>query len=91
MRHRGTKAQRYTGTEAQRRRTTLCLRYFVPLCLRYFVPLCLFNLPVVFSALTMFGGCEQSIRHEASCGGNTEKGVVTGVSGQTKKKAAIRL
>lgn len=41
-------------------------------------------LPVVFSALTMFSGCENSI-------GRTEKGVFAGVSGQTKKKAAIRL
>ena len=41
-------------------------------------------LPVVFSALTMLSGCENSI-------GKTEKGVVTGVPGQTKKRAAIRL
>lgn len=46
----------------------------------------------IFSVLTMFSGCENSIE-------KTEKGVVTGVPGQTKKrdparrepKAAIRL
>jgi catechol 2,3-dioxygenase-like lactoylglutathione lyase family enzyme len=41
-------------------------------------------LPVVFSALTMLSGCENSIA-------KPEKGVVASVPGQTKKKAAIRL
>jgi catechol 2,3-dioxygenase-like lactoylglutathione lyase family enzyme len=38
----------------------------------------------VFAALTMFGGCENSI-------GKPEKGAIAGVPGQTKKKATIRL